>query len=110
MDLAAVLVLDQARRIKALPTYQQTFNKRDGVNPRNVLRRAPDTGDPDDPDAYFHGTAYGYKAKRCRCERCRRANATVQRKYKHQARRYVSSPKKFTGTEVTRQQQQEAQP
>lgn len=76
MTLAAVLVLDQERRIKALPVYTQTFTKRDAINPRNVLRQV----DPTVAVPWrLHGTRYAYARLRCRCEECRAANARHSR-------------------------------
>lgn len=77
LDLAAVLRLETERRIKALSTFRQTFQKRDQVNPRNVLRKFVS-----EPSAAFrHGSVYAYERHKCRCAPCRAAKAAYTKRY-----------------------------
>lgn len=77
MTLNEALVMDQERRIRLTPVYQQTFHQRDAVNPRNVAKRI----DLDSRDIPWrlHGSRYAYTNLRCRCEECRAANARHSR-------------------------------
>lgn len=77
------LQLDLIKRDLRVPF--QTFSKRDQANPRNRLSRPVEPANID-PGASYHGSAYGYKSKRCRCERCTRANTDAGRFYKNKHR------------------------
>lgn len=51
---------------------------------------------PDDPR---HGTTTGYRAHRCRCDRCRSALADYMREYRHRtgrSKRYYDQPAYLT--------------
>ena len=73
------LQIDRIKRELRQP--RQTFTSR--PNPRNVLV-LPVEPAVLDPGASYHGTAYGYKAKRCRCESCTRANADIGRHFRRE--------------------------
>src|SRR3990167_5584253 len=74
---------EQQRRIRGISTAYIPRPSQRTPTPNRRMRPDLDSLEQEiDPGAYFHGSYYGYQAKGCRCNYCRRANATYQERHR----------------------------
>ena len=68
--------LQQQARIRAISTAYIPRPSQRTPTPNRRMRPDLDSLDTHDPGAPYHGSWYGYTNKGCRCDYCKRANAT----------------------------------